>query len=115
EAKDLAQASFLAAFKADLARPLAFEGPVPLTTNLPGNGREIPSANGEIQYHRSFQGGLVIGVTLAGLVPNHEYILTLNGAVQHEGNNNLPDQVSRNSKQKYYDFSPVMTDEKGRY
>ena len=115
EVKDPAQVSFLATFKADLASPLAFEGPVPLTTTLPGNGREVPGATGEIQYHGSFQGGLVIGVKLDGLVPNHEYILTLNGAIQHEGNNNLPEQVSRNNKQKYYDFSPVMTDENGRY
>jgi hypothetical protein len=114
EAKDPAQASFLAAFKADLARPLAFEGPVPLTT-LPGNGREVPGATGEIQYHGSFPGGLVIGVTLEGLLPNHVYILTLNGDVQHAGNNNLADQVSRNSKQKYYDFSTVTTDTNGRY
>jgi DNA-directed RNA polymerase subunit RPC12/RpoP len=107
--------SFLATFKADLASPLAFEGPVPLTTTLPGNDRAVPGATGEIQYHGSFQGGLVIGVKLDGLVPNHKYILTLNGAIQHEGNNNLPEQVSRNNKQKYYDFSPVMTDENGRY
>jgi DNA-directed RNA polymerase subunit RPC12/RpoP len=114
EVNDPAQASFLAAFKADLARPLAFEGPVKLTP-LSGNGREVPGATGEIQYHGSFQGGLVIGVTLEGLVPNHEYSLTLNGDVQHAGNNNLPDQLSRNTKQKYYDFSKITTDANGRY
>src|ERR1039458_8469126 len=98
--EDPAQASFLAAFKADLARPLPFEEPLPLTTTLPGFGREVPGATGEIWYHDSFPGGLVIGVTLAGLVPNHKYILTINGAIQHAGNNNLPEQLTRNNPQK---------------
>jgi DNA-directed RNA polymerase subunit RPC12/RpoP len=115
EVKDPAQASFLAAFKADLARPLPFEEPLPLTTTLPGFGREVPGATGEIRHHDSFPGGLVIGVTLAGLVPNHKYILTINGAIQHAGNNNLPEQLTRNNPQKYFDFSPAMTDENGRY
>ena len=114
DVKDPVKAAFLTAFKADLARPLAFEGPVPLTT-LPGNGREVPGVTGEIQYHGSFPSGLVIGVKLEGLVPNHVYILTLNGDVQHAGNNNLPDQLSRNTKQKYYDFSKITTDANGRY
>ena len=114
EAKDPAQASFLAAFKANLARPLAFEGPVELTIPS-GNARTVPGATGEIQYHGSFPGGLVIGVKLEGLVPDHVYLLTLNGDVQHAGNNNLPDQLTHNSKQKYYDFSTVTTDANGCY
>ena len=114
EVKDPAQAEFLAAFQANLARPLPFEGPVGLTP-LPGGGRTIPGATGEIRFPGSFPGGLVIGVTLAGLVPNHEYVLTLNGAVQHAGNENLPDQLSRNSKQKFYDFSRITTDANGCY
>jgi hypothetical protein len=114
EVKDPAQAAFLATFKADLARPLPLAGPVELTT-LSGNGRIVPGATGAIQYHGSFPGGLVIGVTLEGLVPNHVYILTLNGAVQHAGNDRLPEQLTRNSKQKYYDFSKITTDANGRY
>jgi DNA-directed RNA polymerase subunit RPC12/RpoP len=110
--KDPVQASFLANFKDDLARPLPFKEPLPLT---PGPGRKVPGATGEIRYHNSFPGGLVIGVKLDGLVPNHEYILTLNGAIQHDGNNNLPDQLSRNNPQKFFDFSPAITDENGRY
>ena len=114
EVKDPAQAAFLAAFKADLARPLAFAGPVELTIPS-GNSRPIPGATGAIQYHSSFPGGLVIGVTLEGLAPNHVYLLTLNGDVQHAGNNNLPEQLNRTSKQKYYDFSRITTDANGRY
>jgi DNA-directed RNA polymerase subunit RPC12/RpoP len=113
EVKDPAEAAFLAAFKADLARPLAFAGPLPLTP-LSG-GRIVPGATGEIQYHGSFPGGLVIGVTLAGLAPNHEYLLTLNGAVQHAGNDNLPEQLPQLGKQKFYDFNRITTDANGRY
>jgi DNA-directed RNA polymerase subunit RPC12/RpoP len=114
EVKNPVQAEFLAAFKADLARPLPLEGPVGLTP-LPGGGRTIAGAAGEIRYHAAFPGGLVIGVKLAGLAPNHEYVLTLNGAVQHAGNDHLPDQLSRNSKQKFYDFSRITTDANGGY
>lgn len=112
--KDPAQAAFLDAFKTDLARPLAFEGPDGLSA-LPVYGRVVPGATGEIQWHSSFRGGLVIGVTLQGLTPNHEYILTLNGNPQHAGNNNLMEQTARNSGEKYYDFNTVTTDANGRY
>ena len=114
EVEDPAKAAFLAAFKADLAAPLAFAGPLPLTTHT-GVGRDIPTAIGDVRYHKSFPGGVVIGVTLDGLVPNHEYVLTLNGAVQHAGNGNLPDQLSRNNPQKFYDFSRISTDMRGSY
>ena len=114
EVKDPAKAAFLADFKADLAAPLAFAEPLPLTTHT-GVGREVPTAAGDIRYHESFPGGLVIGVTLSGLVPNHAYVLTLNGAVQQAGNENLPEQLSRNNPQKYYDFSRISTDANGRY
>jgi DNA-directed RNA polymerase subunit RPC12/RpoP len=115
EVKDPAQASFLAAFKADLAHLLALEGPDELST-FPG-GRVIPGATGDIQWHRSFPGGLVIDVTLQGLVPDHKYILSINGDPQRAGNGNLVDvyRVSPNSILRYYDFSTVTTDMTGSY
>lgn len=112
--KDPSKAAFLAAFKADLAAPSVYAGPLPLTTHS-GVGREVPTATGDIRYHESFPGGLVIGVTLGGLVPNHEYVLTINGALQHDGNNNLPDQFPRGNPQKFFDFSRVTTDAGGSY
>jgi hypothetical protein len=42
-------------------------------------------------------------------------VLTINGAVQHDGNTNLPDAFPRNSPQKFYDFSRISTDTNGNY
>jgi hypothetical protein len=114
EVKDPAKASFFAAFKADLPHPSAFAGPDKLS-DLPDGGRNVPGAGGEIKYHRAFHGGLVIGVTLEGLAPNHKYILTLNGNPERAGNDNLVERVSHNEKEKYYDFRTVTTDANGRY
>jgi DNA-directed RNA polymerase subunit RPC12/RpoP len=115
EVKNPARAAFLAAFKADLAHPLVLEGPDELST-FPG-GRVIPGSAGDIQWHRSFPGGLVIDVTLQGLVPGHKYILSINGGPQRAGNGNLVDvyRVSRDSILRYYDFSTVTTDITGSY
>ena len=115
EVKNPARAAFLAAFKADLAHPLVLEGPDELST-FPG-GRVIPGSTGDIQWHRSFPGGLVIDVTLQGLVPGHKYILSINGDPQRAGNGNLVDvyRVSRDSILRYYDFSTVTTDITGSY
>jgi len=113
-AKDPAQAAFLAAFKADLAHPSAFDGPIGLSV-LPDAVLQIPNATGEILYHSSFPGGLVMGIKLEGLLPNHVYVLTLNGITQHAGNDNLPEQMLRYGKQKYYDFGRITTDANGRY
>ncbi len=112
--KDPAQAAFLAAFKADIAHPSAFAEPDKLA-DLPEGGRKVPGAAGEIKYHGSFPGGLVVGVTLEGLIPDHKYILTLNGNPDLAGNDKLMETVDHNQKEKYYDFLTVTTDAKGRY
>ena len=114
EVKDPAKSPFLAAFKVDLDHPLAFAGPDKLS-DLPEYGRKVSGAAGEIQYHGSFQSGLVVGVTLKGLTPNHKYVLTLNGNPQRAGNDKLMETVDHNKKEKYYDFLTVMTDANGRY
>lgn len=114
EIKDPAQASLLAAFQADLARPAAWAGPDQLA-DLPKFGRKVPGAAGEIRYHNSFPGGFVVAVTLAGLAPDHKYILTLNGNPERAGNDRLLETVAHNPKEKYYDFLTVTTDASGNY
>ena len=114
EIKDPAKAAFFFDFKADLARPLAFNGPGDLSI-FPGYSGTAQGASGNILCHGSFKGGLVISVTLQGLVPGHDYVLTLNGGPQRVGNNNLPDQMAHNNGEKFYDFSKITTDMTGSY
>lgn len=111
---DPAKATFLAAFKADLAHPAAFEGPFQLV-ELPDFGRKVPDATGEIQYHASFPGGFVVRARLEGLLPNHRYILTLNGNPERQGNDKLTEHVPQNTREKYYDFLTITTGADGRY
>jgi hypothetical protein len=113
EVEDPARASFLAAFQADINNPAAFRGPLKLT-GLPLAGRTVPGAGGQIRYHDRFPAGLVIIVTLEGLTPNHDYLLTLNGDPRHAGNEHLTQHMP-NRREGYYDFSKVTTSANGRF
>lgn len=105
---------FFRAFKADLDHPAEF-GPQIDLTNLPSGGRLVPGASGGIQFHRSFRGGFVVWVALEGLLPDHPYILTLNGNPERAGNDNLVDPVPGGGPEKYFDFQTVTTDFHGSY
>ena len=111
---DSEKAVFLFALKADQATGPAFETSLDLS-DLPQWGRKVPGAGGTIQFHKSFRGGFVVRVALAGLTPGHRYILTLNGNPERAGNDNLVDPVPGNEKEKYFDFLTVTTDPYGRY
>jgi hypothetical protein len=112
--KDSAQASFLAAYQADLAHPAAFAAPIPLVAP-PAWGRAVPGATGKIRFHDAFRGGFVVQLDLTGLTPSHQYILCLNGNPALAGNDLLPDGVPGNEKEKYLDFQTVTTDAQGAY
>jgi hypothetical protein len=114
ETTDPAKVRFLDDFKANLARPSSFEGPFPLVV-LPEFGREVPGATGEIRYQGSYSGGFVVHVNLGGLLPDHKYILTLNGNPERQGNDMLVDSVPNNAMEKYYDFLTVTTGANGQY
>lgn len=111
---DPGRAAFLTAFESDLAQPLAFPAPLPLA-DFPPHGRKVAGAHGQIQFHDSFTGGLVVKVALQGLLPNHRYVLTLNGNPERAGNNRLVTPVPGNEKERYYDFLTALTDPLGRY
>jgi len=108
------KAAFLDAFKADLARAAAF-GETNKLTDFPTYGRNVPGAAGEFRFRASFKGGWVVATALEGLLPNHKYILTLNGNPSRAGNTNLVDAVSNNPREKYYDFQTITSDAAGRY
>ena len=108
------KAAFLDAFKADLGHALAF-GETNKLTDFPTYGRNVEGAGGEFRYRASFKGGFVVAPALDGLLPNHKYILTLNGNPSRAGNTNLVDSVPNNAREKYYDFQTITTDASGRY
>jgi hypothetical protein len=109
-----AKAAFFRAFKTDLEHPAEFAAPLDLTT-FPQWGRLVAGASGGIQFHRSFPGGFVVRVALEGLLPDHPYILTLNGNPKLAGNANLIDSVPGGGPERYFDFQTVTTDARGSY
>jgi hypothetical protein len=111
---DPGRAAFLSAFEADLAQPQAFPPPIPLA-DFPQYGRNVAGAGGQIQFHESFPGGFVVKVALHGLPTSHRFILTLNGNPERAGNNQLPETVPGNAREKYFDFQTITTDGAGRF
>lgn len=109
------QASFLAAYRRDRAATTPFELELPLV-NPPDWGRTVSAnAGGSVQYHRIFSHGFVCRIALHDLLPNHAYVLTLNGNPFRDGNALLPTPVPGNEAEKYYDFLDIKTDGSGRY
>ncbi len=111
---DPVRATLLDAFLHDLAQAQPFLAPIPLT-DFPQYGRKVAGAGGQIQFHESFPGGFVVKVALHGLPPSHRFILTLNGNPERAGNNQLPETVPGNAREKYYDFQTITTDVAGRF
>ncbi len=70
---------------------------------------------GRIQFHPAFAGGFACHLSLENLLPDHDYILTLNGNPMKAGNGLLPTQVAGAPNERYYDFLIIRTDARGRY
>ena len=112
--KDPTKAAFLAACQADLVHPAAFGAPFPLIAP-PEWGKPVSGASGEITFHPAFRGGFFVHLALAGLAPEHRYILTLNGKPELAGNERLVDLVPGMEKERFFDFWKIWTDKQGRY
>lgn len=108
------QAKFLAAYRADLARPAPFAPPIPLTAP-PEWGKTVPGAAGKLEFHDKFTGGFFVRLALEKLAPKHRYILTLNGNPKLAGNERLVDPVPGMETERYFDFLTIKTDGEGRY
>ena len=107
--------SFMEEVKKELASPPEFEE-VRALDNPPSWGRTVhPDSGGVLRYHASFPRGLVCRVTLENLLPDHRYVLTINGNPERPGNDLLPDPVPGNAREKFYDFLSVTTDAHGHY
>jgi hypothetical protein len=109
------RAAFFDAYRSDLARHAPYEGAMDLVSP-PSWGRTVgPETRGRIQFRTSFPGGFACRLTLENLLPDHDYILTLNGNPSRAGNGLLLTPVAKNEQERYYDFLIARTDAKGGY
>jgi hypothetical protein len=110
-----AQVAFWSAYQADRAAGNRYELELPFVTP-PEWGKIIsPKTGGRVQYHRVFPHGFACRISLHDLVPNHLYILTLNGSPLKDGNVLLPMKVPNVEGEKYYDFLDLKADEQGGF
>jgi hypothetical protein len=107
--------AFFQGYRADLKRQTPLEKALDLISP-PEWGKTVSAATrGRIRFHPSFAGGFACHVALDSLLPNHDYILTLNGNPAKAGNDLLISAVPGNPQERYYDFLIVTTDANGRY
>ena len=113
--KETERLAFFEAFRTDVSRPAPYETKLELVSP-PAWGKTVSAeTRGTIQFHPSFPGGFVCRIALEHLLPNHDYILTLNGNPTRAGNNLLLSAVSGNEDERYYDFLIIRTDARGGY
>jgi hypothetical protein len=113
--KDAERAAFFEGYKADVGRGAALESALDLVSP-PEWGKTVSAAtHGRIRFHPAFPGGFACRLSLENLLPDHDYILTLNGNPSRAGNGLLPSKVPGNEQERYYDFLIVRTDTRGHY
>jgi hypothetical protein len=113
--KEADRAAFFEGYKSDVGRQAPLEKTLDLV-NPPEWGKTVTAAtHGTIQFHPSFPGGFAGRIALENLLPDHDYILTLNGNPAKAGNGLLPSPVPGNEQERYYDFLIIRTDVHGRY
>jgi hypothetical protein len=107
--------AFFEVFKADLKRQAPLEVALDLVSP-PAWGKTVSAqTRGSIQFHTAFAGGFACRLSLENLLPDHDYILTLNGNPKRAGNGLLPSQVPGDPIERYYDFLIIRTDSHGHY
>jgi hypothetical protein len=113
--REAGRLAFLEAFKADTNGKAPLENALDLI-NPPAWGKTVSAqTRGRIQFHPAFPGGFACRISLENLLPDHDYILTLNGNPEKAGNSLLPSPVPGNEKERYYDFLIIKTDAHGHY
>jgi hypothetical protein len=86
-----------------------------ITPPLDWGKKVSDSTFGEILYRSAFLHGFITELKLINLLPDHNYLLTLNGNPKLAGNSLLPDTVPKYNVEKYYDFLSIVTDKEGNY
>jgi hypothetical protein len=113
--KEADRATFFATYTADVDRHAPLESSLEMISPPEWGKTVSASTKGWIEFHASFPGGFACHLELENLLPEHDYILTLNGNPSKAGNNLLPSSVPGNPLEKYYDFLVVRTDARGHY
>ncbi len=72
-------------------------------------------ASGKLTHSMSYDMGWVSVVQLNNLLPNHKYMLTLNGNPELDGNELLPKPVPGLEEERYWDILEIETDKKGHF
>lgn len=79
-------------------------------------GKEATTeSNGKLIHGTSYKLGWVSLVQLNNLLPNHEYMLTLNGNPELDGNELLPKPVPGLEDERYWDILEIKTDSNGYF
>jgi hypothetical protein len=111
---DQKKAAFLENFKSHFKGAVPFNSEFNFDTPPLAWGKKVNDFRlARAAYQTSFPGGFIAELWLNNLLPKHEYILTLNGRPDLDGNDLLTEPVPNNEKEKYYDFLTVRTDSKG--
>ena len=76
---------------------------------------ESDSTHGLLNHYQKFPHGFYAEVNLFHLIPGHDYVLTLNGNPNLEGNELLPDLVPGMEEERFYDVLRITTDQQGNY
>lgn len=113
--KEANRLAFFEAYRADTNRKEPLESALDLISP-PEWGKTVSAqTRGRIQFHPTFPGGFACRISLENLLPDHDYILTLNGNPAKAGNSLLASTVPGNDKERYYDFLIIRTDARGHY
>jgi hypothetical protein len=113
---DQKKSAFLQGFKSDIEKPVSYESEFNFDAPPLQWGKRVHDFRlGRAAYHTSFEGGFVADLWLNNLLPNHNYVLCLNGKPDLVGNDLLPEPVPGNPIEKYLDFLTIKTDANGEY
>jgi hypothetical protein len=76
---------------------------------------ESDSSFGLLNHFLAYKSGFLTDVSLYNLKANHNYVLTLNGNPELEGNHLFPERVPGMKVERFYDLLTVTTDSVGNY
>jgi Fe-S cluster biosynthesis and repair protein YggX len=74
-------------------------------------GKPVPGALGKVTYNDNSKENFSAKIELQGLIPNHAYLLTLNGKKTHSSNSLLPEKTEQG--EGFFNIMTAITDSTG--